>query len=149
MTASQATQPQALKAGTARSSRRSHEERPPALWGSFPLVELCILVGLVLLLVGFIGGGDRGPVLVLAGLALASIGGFELAIREHFSGFRSHSTLLAGIPAVATLAGLFYLGPDSLPPLARVAVALAVGAASLWILVRIFRQKAGVSMKLR
>jgi len=113
------------------------------------LVEICILIGLILLLVGFIGGGDRGPVLVLTGLALASIGGFELAIREHFSGFRSHSTLLAGIPAVATLAGLFYFAPGSLPPLARVGVSLAVGAASLWILVRIFRQKAGVSVKLR
>ncbi len=135
----------------ATRSRRSRasEERPPALWGSFPLVEICVFIGLVLLLVGFIGGGDRGPVLVLIGLALASVGGFELAIREHFTGFRSHSTLLAGIPAVAVLAGLFYFGPESVPPLARVAISLGVGAGSLWVMMRIFRQKAGVSIKLR
>ena len=33
---------------------------------------------------------------IAAGLALASLGGLELAVREHVTGFRSHTTLLAG-----------------------------------------------------
>jgi hypothetical protein len=68
------------------------DDRPPAPWGSFPLVELCVLVGIVMLLIGLIAGGDRGPLLIGIGLALAGLGGLELAIREHFAGFRSHST---------------------------------------------------------
>ena len=125
------------------------DERPPAPWGSFPLVEIAVLVGLVMLLIGLIGGGDRAPLLIAIGLGLAGLGGLELAIREHFAGFRSHSTMLAGIPAVAVLALLFYAGPDSLPPLARVGISVAVFAASVYGLAMMFRRKAGVTVKLR
>ena len=34
-------------------------------------------------------------------LALASLGGLDTAPREHFAGFRSHTMMLAGLPAVA------------------------------------------------
>jgi hypothetical protein len=125
------------------------DERPPAPWGSFPLVEIAVLVGLVMLLIGLIGGGDRGPLLIAIGLGLAGLGGLELAIREHFAGFRSHSTMLAGVPAVAILALLFYAGPESLPPLARVGISVAVFAASVYGLATMFRHKAGVTVKLR
>ena len=125
------------------------DERPPAPWGSFPLVEIAVLVGLVMLLIGFIGGGDRAPLLIGIGLGLAGLGGLELAIREHFAGYRSHSTLLAGIPAIAVLALLFYAGPDSLAPLARVAISAVVFAGSLYGLATMFRRKAGVAVKLR
>jgi hypothetical protein len=125
------------------------DERPPAPWGSFPLVEIAVLVGIVILLIGLIGGGDRGPLLIGVGLGLAGLGGLELAIREHFAGFRSHSTLLAGIPAIAVLALLFYIGPDSLPPLARVAIAAAIFAGAAYGLAMMFRRKAGVAVKLR
>ena len=47
---------------------------------------------------GFLGGRDRGEERVAAGLLLASLGGGELALREHLAGFRSHSALLAGWP---------------------------------------------------
>ena len=43
------------------------------------------------------------------GLTLASLAGLDTAAREHFGGFRSHSTLLAGVPAVLTAAVLFFL----------------------------------------
>jgi hypothetical protein len=100
-----------------------------------------------MLVIGFIGGGSRGTLLVVVGLALASIGGLELAIREHFSGFRSHSTLLAGLPALGVMALLFYA--EVLPPTARVAVAVAVFAAATYGLASLFRRKAGVAIKLR
>ncbi len=88
-----------------------------------------MLVGIVMLILGFfVVGGDRGPVLVVTGLALASIGGLEVAIREHFAGFRSHTLILAGAPAAIVLALLFYAGPDGLPSIARAAIAAAVFA---------------------
>jgi hypothetical protein len=125
------------------------DARPPAPWGSFPLVEIAVLVGIVMLIIGLVVGGDRGPLLIGIGLGLAGLGGLELAIREHFAGFRSHSTLLAGIPAIAVLALLFYAGPDSLSPLARVGIAAAVFAVAAYGLATMFRRKAGVAVKLR
>lgn len=84
---------------------RSPDERPPAPWGSFPLVELAVLVGLVMLIYGFVTGQ---PVPLAVGLALGSLAGLELSVREHFSGYRSHTTLLAGAAFVFTVALLYY-----------------------------------------
>ncbi|MGA7397230.1 MAG: hypothetical protein WBW62_07260 [Solirubrobacterales bacterium] len=70
------------------------QEEPPAPWGKFPLVELSVLVGLILIVVGAIG---QNPTQLGIGLALGSLGGLELSIREHFAGYRSHTTLLAGV----------------------------------------------------
>jgi hypothetical protein len=123
------------------------DDRPPAPWGSFPLVEIAVLVGIVMLVIGLITGGDRGTLLVGIGLGLAGLGGLELAIREHFAGFRSHSALLAGVPALAVLALLFYT--ETLSPGARIAVAAVVFAAAAYGLVTMFRRKSGVSVKLR
>jgi hypothetical protein len=69
-------------------------ERPPAPWGSFPLTQLSVLAGLVLMVIGFISGGLT-PLVV--GLLLGSAAGLELSIREHFAGYRSHTTLLSGV----------------------------------------------------
>src|SRR5688500_15899351 len=53
-----------------RPTRRSPRgERPPAPWGSFPLVEICVLLSIVLLVWGFVSGGNRGATMVFAGLA--------------------------------------------------------------------------------
>jgi lysylphosphatidylglycerol synthetase-like protein (DUF2156 family) len=97
----------------------SPEDRPPAPWGNFPLAELVILAGIVALLVGVIGGN---PTAIGVGVACAGLGGLEVAIREHFAGYRSHTTLLAGAVFVLTTGGVFYLGGTVL------AVALAIGA---------------------
>lgn len=125
------------------------EERPPAPWGSFPLVELVVLVALVLLVVGFIVKGERGTAMLATGLVLGSLAGLELSIREHFGGFRSHTALLAGAAGVATLALLFYAVPDLLPPVGRLAAALAVGVAAGIALARAFRARAGRTVKVR
>jgi len=97
------------------------EERPPAPWGSFPLAELCVLAGIVLLLVGVFG---NRPTAIGVGVVLAGLGGLEVSVREHLAGYRSHTTLLAGTVFVLVTGGLYYLGGLIL------AICLAVGAAS-------------------
>jgi hypothetical protein len=146
------SRPSAPRSASARprpKAPRSLDERPPAPWGSFPLNELIILIALVMLVAAFFVGGDRAPVLFGMALVLGSLATLEFAIREHFAGFRSHSLLLAGLPAVVVLGLLFYLAPPGLAPLARVAIAGAVFAGSFWLLARAFRRRSGVSFKLR
>jgi hypothetical protein len=124
--------------------RRGVDERPPAPWGSFPLIELCVLAGLIMLALGFfVVDGDRGAILIAAGLALGSIGGLDLSIREHFSGYQSHTLILAGVPALAVLAALFYAGPDGMPSLVRAAIAVAVFAVAALLLSRAFSDRSG------
>lgn len=125
------------------------DERPPAPWGSFPLVEIVVLVALVMLVIGFFSSGSRSPILLATGLALGSLAGLELSVREHFGGYRSHTMLLAGALGVAVLAILFYGFPDLLSPGARVAVAAAVAVAAGYVLARAFRARAGRTIKLR
>jgi hypothetical protein len=48
--------------------------------------------------VGLVQGG--GPALAV-GLVVCALGVIEVTAREHFSGYRSHTTLLAAIPTVA------------------------------------------------
>ena len=124
--------------------RSARDDAPPPPWGSFPLVELCVLAGIVLLILGFfVVGGSRGPILVAAGLALGSIGGLEISIREHFAGYRSHTLLLAGVPALIVLGLLFYLAPEGLPQLARAAIGIGVFAVAALALTRIFSSRSG------
>lgn len=95
------------------------DERPPAPWGNAPLAELVILAGIVALAIGAIGGH---PTMIGVGVALAGLGGLEVAAREHFAGYRSHTTLLAGAAFVFTTGLVFYAADQIL------AVALACGA---------------------
>jgi hypothetical protein len=110
-----------------RPGKTSFEDRPPAPWGSFPLVELSVLVGIILLVAGFVVRGERGITMVLGGMALASLGGLELSIREHFAGFRSHTTLLAGAIALAAMAATYFSTKDRIVVL-LVGVAVFLGA---------------------
>jgi lysylphosphatidylglycerol synthetase-like protein (DUF2156 family) len=114
------------------------DDRPPAPWGSFPLAELTILAGIVSLVIGVFGGG---PTAIGIGVALAGLGGMEVAVREHMAGFRSHTTLLAGAVFVLVVALLFYVAGQVL------ALALAVGAvaflATFLMLRRAFQRASG------
>ena len=84
---------------------------PPAPWHPFPLVELCVLAGLVLLVLGFLDADSaRGRALLVAGMLLGSLAGLETALREHLGGVRSHAGVLAGLPAVAMAGALFFGG---------------------------------------
>ena len=90
--------------------RAVRPERPRAPWHPFPLVELSVLIGLVLLVWGLIRGGEDGAVMLVAGMALASLAGLETALREHFSGHASHALLIAAVPAVLTAGVIWFLG---------------------------------------
>lgn len=130
------------KAG-GRTGRGKSSGPPPAPWGSFPLVELAVLVGIVILAIGFFSEGSRQAILIGTGLVLCSVAGLELAIREHFTGYRSHILVLASVPAVATLAILFYLAPSGLGAAARLLIAAAVFALAAWGFTAAFRAKSG------
>lgn len=89
-----------------------------------PLAELVILGGIVSLVIGIVG---QHPTAIGVGVALAGLGGMEVAIREHFAGYRSHTTLLAGAVFVFTVGGLYYLANQIL------AVSLVAGAVTFAI----------------
>ena len=97
---------------------RVETEPPPAPWGAFPLAELTVLAGIVLLAIGVAG---KNPTALAVGIALGALGGLEVSVREHLAGYRSHTTLLAGVSAFAVVT----------------AVALAAGPVELWLLVMI------------
>jgi len=89
---------------TARAPRRVTREAPPAPWGSFPLTELVILLALILGVIGLIRFNQHsGKVMVAAAMCLGSLGGLEVAIREHLAGYRSHTTLLAASCGVGSM----------------------------------------------
>lgn len=72
-------------------------ERPPSPFGRLPVSEIAIFAGLVGLMVGL---GSGNTVALLVGAVVCALGVAEVSAREHLSGFRSHTTLLAAIPAV-------------------------------------------------
>lgn len=105
-----AKQPRTESAGGAKAPVRARpggatDERPPAPWGSFPLQELTVLIALVVLGVGLFSGN---PVAIAVGVVLGCLAGLELSLREHFAGYRSHTTLIAGTGFVLTVAVLYY-----------------------------------------
>src|SRR5215208_4406596 len=87
------------------------EDRPKPPWHPVPLVEICVLVGIVLLVLGALDiDSDRGKAMLVLGMLLGSLGGLDTAAREHFAGYRSHATVLAALPGVAAAAALFFAG---------------------------------------
>jgi hypothetical protein len=124
-----------------RTGRPGRGERPRAPWGSFPLSELVILLGLVLIVWGGLSGED-GEQRLFAGLVIASLGGGELALREHLAGYRSHTTLLAGVAAfvVVTVVALG-LGPVKLWLL--LLIGAAVFASAFYALRTVFKGRSG------
>jgi hypothetical protein len=114
------------------------DERPPAPWGKAPLAELAILAGIICLGIGVFGGHET---LIGVGVGLAAVGGMEVAIREHFAGYRSHTTLLAGFIFVVVVAVLFYAANMVL------AYALPIGAVCFAVVFylarRAFRRASG------
>jgi len=85
-------------------------ERPQAPWHPLPLSELLILIGGIGVIVGLSRGisldgpeqisGAGAPTLV-AGVVAVVIGTIEVTLREHRSGYRSHTLMLALLPPIA------------------------------------------------
>lgn len=108
-------------------------------------MEIAVFSGLVMIGIGLFGGS---PALLLGGLLVASVGGLELALREHLAGYRSHTTLLAFVGAIASAClCLFALGLDF-----RLSLAIAVFVFALLfaLLRRVFiRASGGLSYRIR
>ena len=126
---------------TPKAHRAPMAEAPKAPWSPFPLVELCVLIAIVLIVLGFLSDGPRRGALLACGIALASLAGLELAIREHFAGFRSHSALLAGAAAVIVDVPLYFL--TGLPQLALLAVGVVIYTLGFVALRRAFQARTG------
>ncbi|HEX4805862.1 MAG TPA: hypothetical protein VFU94_08175 [Conexibacter sp.] len=129
----------------ARRSRREQAPRPP--WGAFPLVELCALAAIVLGAWGFLRGGHGGAVLLLGAMLLGSVAGLEVALREHLGGYRSHTLLLSGVLAFATLAVLVVANAQRPVLIAGAAAGLLAGVPLFRWLFK--RRSGGVGMKVR
>jgi hypothetical protein len=126
---------------TSAASRRKTSERPAAPWGNFPLSELVILLGLLFILWGA-ARGSGGEEMLAGGLVIASLGGGELALREHLGGYRSHSSLLAGVAAfVAVTVVALGLGPVKVWVL--VGLGFAVFAGTFYAMRELFKRRSG------
>lgn len=128
--------------GRAARGRRGTAERPPAPWGNFPLSELCVFLALVLGVGALVVRGDKGRTMILAAMALGSIAGLELSIRDHFAGYRSHTSLLAGSLAFATVTIILVTGVSrALGPVAIVGA--VVFAAGVYVFRQAFKRRSG------
>ncbi len=130
--------PQAPAATARRPSRlelRAGVPRPDAIWAPFPLTEIGMAVGLALFALGFVANTAE---LFLAGVGVLVVAVCELCLREHFSGFRSHSILLGLLPVSAVHLGIVYAGAATWRGPLALAIDLAVAAGLAWWLQRRF-----------
>ncbi|MGB2712010.1 MAG: hypothetical protein WBC33_10885 [Conexibacter sp.] len=96
---------------------------------------------------GLLSDGHRSGVLLTAAALLGSVAGLEVAIREHLGGYRSHTLLLAGTCAAATLALLLFAHVDRLVMLGAAAAVLLLAFAGLRTLFK--RRSGGVGIRIR
>ncbi|HST38292.1 MAG TPA: hypothetical protein VLK58_02220 [Conexibacter sp.] len=129
----------AARRRAARGATR-REQAPAAPWGSFPLMELCVLSAIALGIAGFVVGGGSGNVLLTGAVLIGSVAGLEVALREHIGGYRSHTALLAGVAAVATMAVLFFVRVDR-TTMVPIAIAVFVLAFLGWR--ALFKKRSG------
>lgn len=82
---------------------RTFGERPEAPWHPLPISEILIFAGAVAFVIATLRpkhGISAGGPLLLAGILAVALGTLEVSWREHRSGFRSHTVLLAFLPVV-------------------------------------------------
>jgi hypothetical protein len=104
-----ASEPATPSRPAARGARRdpgalgelqSFGERPHPPWHPLPLSELLILVGAIGVIVAWQRGIQSEATLLAASIAAVVIGTVEVTLREHLGGYRSHTIMLAVIPAI-------------------------------------------------
>ena len=114
-------------------------ERPEAPWHPWPFSELLILVGAIGTIVGFASGA---PATLFAGLGAVLLGTLEFTIREHRTGYRAHSALLAAVPTALVhggiALGLFALGASGG---VLVIAPLVIDVPVFWFLYRFLRSR--------
>jgi len=124
----------------------TYGERPNSPWHPLPLSELLILVGAVGAALGLSrtshGGLSNGGPLLLAGLLAVAVGTIEVALREHRSGYRSHTVMLSALLVLVfdSLLVLALTAITSLPRLFSVAL-IAVDLALFAIFFKLLRAR--------
>jgi hypothetical protein len=96
-----------------------------------------------MLITGFFVSGTRGITMIAAGVTLASLAGLELSIREHFAGYRSHSTVLAGSVTVLVLAIGFFVFQTAWLRGIGMLVGAVVFAAAFYAFREAFKRRSG------
>jgi Flp pilus assembly protein TadB len=132
------------QARTTQADRRAQRqlgkegERPPSPFGGLPISEILIFAGLVAVIVWLIAGGVAT---LVVGIVVVTLGVLEVTAREHLTGYRSHTTLLAAIPAVALGIGVVSLLGTNRNERAPIllAVAVPVFAFLFWLLRKRFQ----------
>jgi hypothetical protein len=88
------------RAASALGDLKAVGDRPRAPWHPLPLSELLILVGAIGTVVAWLRGIESNGALLGAGIGAVVIGTIEVTLREHLSGFRSHTLMLSVLPAI-------------------------------------------------
>jgi hypothetical protein len=125
--------------------RRPDPERPKPLWHPVPVSELLAVLGIIGVVAGLSLGPGTGRTPLLAGIGVCTVGVIELTVREHFSGYRSHTLLIAFLPIVGLLALVGLISGDSLV----VRIALLPAAGLYVFLFRFLRGRFKVARKRR
>lgn len=99
-----------------------------------PVSELAIFAGAIGFVVGLVA---RNVTATIVGIAVCALGVFEFTAREHLSGYRSHTSLLAAFPAVIIEGALIVLIKPSHPVLVLLFV-VPIYALAFWLLRRRF-----------
>jgi hypothetical protein len=71
-----------------------------------------MLTGLAILVAGVARGRDEGAAMIGGGCLVLTLAVAEMSLREHFSGFKSHTLLLAFLPVLAAHAAVYLLVSD-------------------------------------
>jgi Flp pilus assembly protein TadB len=88
----------ARQASAGRHTLGAVGERPPSPFGGVPVSEIAIFAGLVTVIVWLASGA--GTATLVVGVVIMALGVLEFTVREHFSGYKSHTILLAALPAI-------------------------------------------------
>jgi hypothetical protein len=130
------------RADASLSGGLSAGQRPKPPWYPLPLSELLILVGIVGTVVGLRRGISGGGPVLFAGLAAVMLGTAEVTLREHLSGYRSHTLLLALLPTVVFHAAVVLIVAAFTPvPRALNVALLPVDAALFAFLFKVLRAR--------
>lgn len=114
-------------------------ERPQAPWHPLPLSELLILVGMIGTVVGL---ARQAAAVLFAGLGAVLLGTLDFSIREHLSGYRSHTTMLAAIPTALFHGGAALgLSAAGAPSTALIAVPLVLDVPLFAVLFKLLRAR--------
>ena len=105
-------------------------ERPQAPWHPLPLSEVLIFVGLIAVVIGASRGESGLPILAV-GIGAIVIGTLDFTIREHLSGYRPHTTMLAALPTALlhgalAIALLAVKAPEPVPVVAPLVIDVPV-----------------------